>query len=340
MRSRGPSLLFTLGLGEEQVHWTRPHLLGLEGMSRDEILTVLDTAAIFREILDRPVKKVPTLRAVTVVNLFFEPSTRTRMSFELAEKRLSADTLSFSASTSSVKKGETLRDTARNIEAMKVDIVVIRHSAAGAPHFLARHLDASVVNAGDGAHEHPTQALLDIFTMRQHLGDLRGKRVTIVGDVLHSRVARSNVWGLTTLGAHVTLAGPSTFKPAEIERMGVRWTTDIQEAVADADVVNVLRIQRERQEGCFLPSLREYTRLFGIGAGRAAAMKPGALIMHPGPINRGVELSPDVADGGRSVILEQVTNGVAVRMAVLYLISCVRASARLEQAEVLAEVNA
>lgn len=321
------------------MHWTRKHLLGLEGVTRDEILTVLDTAAIFREILDRPVKKVPTLRGVTVVNLFFEASTRTRMSFELAEKRLSADTLNFSASTSSVKKGETLRDTARNIEAMKVDVVVIRHASPGAPHFLAEHLDASVINAGDGAHEHPTQALLDLFTMRERLGDLGGKRVTILGDIRHSRVALSNIWGLRALGADVTICGPATFMPAEAEGLGIRVTTELRDAIEGADVVNVLRIQQERQEGGFLPSLREYTNLFGIDADRLAQMKPDAFIMHPGPINRGVELSPDVADGDRSVILDQVTNGVAVRMAVIYLISRVRASEHAEEPGLLEEVG-
>ena len=317
------------------MRWTGRHLLGLEGTTREELLTILDTAAKFREILDRPVKKVPTLRGVTVANLFFEPSTRTRMSFELAEKRLSADTLSFSTSTSSVKKGETLRDTARNIEAMMVDMVVIRHSSPGAPHFLTQHLDASVINAGDGAHEHPTQALLDIFTMRERFGDLEGKLVTIVGDILHSRVAKSDIYGLRALGADVTLCGPTTFMPAEVERLGVKVTTDIEEATSDADVVNILRIQRERQEGGFLPSLREYTALFGIDAARVARMKPDVVIMHPGPINRGVELSPDVADSDRSVILEQVTNGVAVRMAIIYLISRVRAAERAEELELL-----
>ena len=321
------------------MHWTRKHLLGLEGVTRDEILTVLDTAAIFREILERPVKKVPTLRGITIANLFFEASTRTRMSFELAEKRLSADTLSFSASTSSVKKGETLRDTARNIEAMKVDMVVMRHGSPGAPHFLADHLDASIVNAGDGPHEHPTQALLDILTMREHVGDLKGKKVVIVGDVLHSRVARSDVWGLCAMGADVALVGPTTFMPSEIEKMGAVVSHDLEEATAGADIVNILRIQRERQDGGFLPSLREYTRLFGVTAERVARMRDDVVIMHPGPINRGVELAPDVADGERSVILEQVTNGVAVRMAVLYLLSRVRASERTEETELLAEVK-
>jgi len=321
------------------VHWTGKHLLGLEGVTRDEILTVLDTAAIFREILERPVKKVPTLRGVTIANLFFEASTRTRMSFELAEKRLSADTLSFSASTSSVKKGETLRDTARNIEAMKVDMVVMRHASPGAPHFLAEHLDASVINAGDGPHEHPTQALLDILTMRDKLGSLAGRRVAIIGDILHSRVARSDIWGLLALGAEVTVCGPSTLLPSEIERMGVRVAADLRDAIESADVVNVLRIQKERQDGSFLPSLREYTNLFGIDSSRLEQMRPDAFIMHPGPINRGVELAPDVADGDRSVILDQVTNGVAVRMAVIYLVSRVRASAQAEDASLLEEVR-
>jgi len=321
------------------VHWNRKHLLGLEGVTRDEILTVLDTAAIFREILDRPVKKVPTLRGVTIVNLFFEASTRTRMSFELAEKRLSADTLNFSASTSSVKKGETLRDTARNIEAMKVDMVVIRHGSPGAPHFLTHHLDASVINAGDGSHEHPTQALLDLFTLRERLGSLTGRRVTILGDIRHSRVALSNIWGLRALGAEITICGPTTFMPAAAERLGVRVTTDLRDGIQNADVVNILRIQRERQDGGFLPSLREYTKLFGIDAERLTWMRPDALIMHPGPINRGVELSPDVADGERSIILDQVTNGVAVRMAVIYLISRVRAAEHVDDAGLLEEVS-
>ncbi len=320
--------------------WTRKHLLGLEGIERDEVITILDTASKFREILDRPVKKVPTLRGITIVNLFFESSTRTRMSFELAEKRLSADVLNFSASTSSLKKGETLRDTARNIEAMKVDMVVMRHPSPGAPHFLANHIDGSIINAGDGPHEHPTQALLDLYTMREHVGDLEGKRVTIVGDILHSRVARSDIWGLNALGADVTLCGPSTFMPAEVERLGVTVTHDIEEATVNADIVNILRIQKERQSGGFLPSLREYSALFGINAARLKNMKPDVLIMHPGPINRGVEIAPDVADGDHSVILEQVTNGVAVRMAMLYLLSMVQASKRVEEADILAEVGA
>ena len=322
------------------MNWTRKHLLGLEGIERDEVITILDTTSKFREILDRPVKKVPTLRGITIVNLFFESSTRTRMSFELAEKRLSADVLNFSASTSSLKKGETLRDTARNIEAMKVDMVVMRHPSPGAPHFLANHIDGSIINAGDGPHEHPTQALLDLYTMREHVGDLQGKRVTIVGDILHSRVARSDIWGLKALGADVTLCGPSTFIPAEVERLGVTVTHDIKEATVNADIVNILRIQKERQSGGFLPSLREYSALFGINAARLKNMKPDVLIMHPGPINRGVEIAPDVADGDHSVILEQVTNGVAVRMAMLYLLSMVQASKRVEEPDILAEVGA
>ncbi len=320
--------------------WTRKHLLGLEGIGYDEVVTILDTTSRFREILDRSVKKVPTLRGITVVNLFFEASTRTRMSFELAEKRLSADVLNFSASSSSLKKGETLRDTARNIEAMKVDIVVMRHPSPGAPHFLTDHIDGSIINAGDGPHEHPTQALLDLFTMREHVADLRGKRVTIVGDILHSRVARSDIWGLKALGADVTLCGPNTFMPAEVEQLGVTVSHDIRDATVEADIVNILRIQRERQSGGFLPSLREYSALFGINAARLREMKPDVLIMHPGPINRGVEIAPDVADGDRSVILEQVTNGVAVRMAILYLLSMVRASKQVEEPDILAEVGA
>ena len=320
--------------------WTRKHLLGLEGIGYDEVVTILDTTSRFREILDRSVKKVPTLRGITVVNLFFEASTRTRMSFELAEKRLSADVLNFSASSSSLKKGETLRDTARNIEAMKVDMVVMRHPSPGAPHFLTNHIDGSIINAGDGPHEHPTQALLDLFTMREHVGDLKDKRVTIVGDILHSRVARSDIWGLKALGADVTLCGPSTFMPAEVGQLGVTVSHDIREATVEADIVNILRIQRERQSGGFIPSLREYSALFGINAARLREMKPDVLIMHPGPINRGVEITPGVADGDRSVILEQVTNGVAVRMAILYLLSMVRASKQVEEPDILAEVDA
>ncbi len=299
----------------------RKDLLGLEGIPADEIELILNTAESFKEVLKRKIPKVPTLRGKTAVNLFFEPSTRTRVSFELAQKRLSADSVSIVSTTSSATKGETLLDTARNLQAMNIDFLIVRHSAAGAPHFLAARLEASVVNAGDGAHEHPTQGLLDLFTMRERFGALEGLRVVIVGDVLHSRVARSNVFGLNTVGADVTLCGPRTFLPPEIESLGVTVETDVDSAVEGADVLMVLRIQKERQDGFFLPSLREYARLFGINRRRADRLKPGCLIMHPGPINRGVEIDPDVADGPRSVILDQVTNGVAVRMAVIYLLS-------------------
>jgi aspartate carbamoyltransferase catalytic subunit len=298
----------------------RKDLLGLEGMSAEEIRLILDTAEAFKEVSERPVKKVPALRGKTIVNLFFEPSTRTRASFELAEKRLSADSVNFSKSTSSVVKGESLRDTAENLQAMKIDLIVIRHSAPGAPHYLARVLEASVVNAGDGAHEHPTQGLLDIFTLREKLGDLEGKKITIVGDIAHSRVARSNIFGLVTLGAEVTVCGPPTMIPPGIERLGVRVETNLRRAVEDADAINVLRIQLERQKVNLFPSLREYSELYGIDSRKLAWTKPECIVMHPGPMNRGVEISQDVADGDRAVILEQVTNGVAVRMAVLYLL--------------------
>jgi len=303
------------------VKLARKDLLGLEGIPADEIELILNTAESFKEVLKRKIPKVPTLRGKTAVNLFFEPSTRTRVSFELAQKRLSADSVSITKTMSSATKGETLLDTARNLQAMNIDFLIVRHSAAGAPHFLAARLDASVVNAGDGAHEHPTQGLLDLFTMRERFGALEGLRVVIVGDVLHSRVARSNVFGLNTVGADVTLCGPRTFLPPEIESLGVTVETDVDRAAEGADVLMVLRIQKERQDGFFLPSLREYARLFGINRRRADRLKPGCLIMHPGPINRGVEIDPDVADGPRSVILDQVTNGVAVRMAVIYLLS-------------------
>lgn len=304
------------------VKWTKKHLLGIEELSREEILLILDQAVGFKEILARPIPKVPTLRGKTVVNMFCEPSTRTRSSFELAAKRLSADTLTVAAVTSSFKKGETLKDTARNIEAMKIDMIVIRHACSGAPHFLARCVDVSVINAGDGAHEHPTQALLDVFTIREKLGRIGGLKVSIIGDIAHSRVARSNIWALTKLGAKVTVCGPKTLMPAEIEKMGVKTTYDIVEAIKGADVLNVLRIQLERQEKALFPSIREYVREFGINTALLAAhAKKDVIIMHPGPINRGVELSQDVADSDYSVILDQVTNGVAIRMAVLYLLS-------------------
>jgi len=297
------------------------HLIGIEELSPEAILTVLDTARSFREILDRPIKKVPALRGVTICNAFFEPSTRTRVSFELAEKRLSADVVNFSASGSSVSKGETLRDTIQNIEAMKVDVVVMRHGASGAAAYLARNISARVVNAGDGQHEHPTQALLDLYTIREKLGRIAGLKVAIVGDVLHSRVARSNIWGLTKLGAEVRLVAPRTLLPAEVERMGAQLFTDLAAGVRDVDVIYVLRIQLERQSGGFVPSLREYATSFGLNRERARLAAPKALIMHPGPMNRGVEIQTDIADGPQSVILEQVANGVAVRMAVLYLVS-------------------
>ncbi|UCH82728.1 MAG: aspartate carbamoyltransferase catalytic subunit [Candidatus Latescibacterota bacterium] len=295
-------------------------LLGLDGVSADDINTILDTAKSFKEISHRRVKKVPALRGKTICNLFFEPSTRTRASFELAEKRLSADAVNISKSGSSVAKGETLRDTAENLQAMMIDVIVIRHSASGAPHFLASLLNASVINAGDGAHEHPTQGLLDIFTLREKFGDLKGKKITIIGDITHSRVARSNIYGLVTLGANVTVCGPPTLMPARVSELGVDVETNLRRAVTDADAVNVLRIQLERQKVNLFPSLAEYADVYGINSERLKWMKPDCLIMHPGPMNRGVEISQDVADGRQAVILEQVTNGVAIRMAVLYLL--------------------
>jgi aspartate carbamoyltransferase catalytic subunit len=303
------------------VKWTRKDLLGIEELSSEEIILILKTAESFKEVSARQIKKVPALRGQTVVNFFFEPSTRTRTSFELAAKRLSADILNISASTSSVVKGETLKDTAQNIEAMNVDIIVMRHASSGAPHMLARILKPSVINAGDGSHEHPTQALLDIFTIKGKKGKIEGLKVSIIGDITHSRVARSNIWGLTKLGAQVTVCGPSTLIPKEIERMGVQATYDIREAIEDADVLMALRLQLERQEKNLFPSIREYAIDFGLDREKLAHAKKDVLIMHPGPINRGVELTPEVADGPNSVILEQVTNGIAVRMAVMYLVS-------------------
>ncbi|RKX20887.1 MAG: aspartate carbamoyltransferase [Candidatus Zixiibacteriota bacterium] len=297
------------------------HLLGLEGLSADEINLYLDTAVTLKEILSRPIKKVPTLRHVTVLNLFYEPSTRTRISFELAEKRLSADSISFSKATSSMVKGETLLDTVWNIEAMKIDMIVIRHSSAGAPWFLAENCSSKVINAGDGSHEHPTQGLLDIFTLREKYGKIAGLRVVIVGDIKHSRVARSNIWGLKALGASVVVCGPSTLLPVEIEKMGVEVYTRIEEALEGADVVNVLRLQKERQSAGLLPSIREYSLRYCITKERLKYLNQDFTIMHPGPMNRGVEISSEVADGVCSVILPQVTNGVAIRMAVLYLLS-------------------
>jgi len=296
-------------------------LIGLEHLSREQILTILHTADAFRAVFDRPIRKVPIMRGKTVVNLFFEPSTRTRISFELAEKRLSADIVNFDAGSSSLKKGETLRDTAENIQAMKVDMIVMRHSSPGAAAYLGRILKASVINAGDGPHEHPTQGLLDIMTMRQRLGNLEGKKVTIIGDISHSRVARSNIYGLTKLGAEVTVCGPPTMVPGGIAKLGAKTELDLHKAVADADVLNILRIQLERQSQMVFPGNREYHLMYGVTSEVLRRTKDSCFVMHPGPMNRDVEISSDVADGPRSVILEQVTNGVAVRMAVIYLLS-------------------
>jgi aspartate carbamoyltransferase catalytic subunit len=295
-------------------------LLSIADLSRDEIYLVLDTADAMREIAERPIKKVPTLRGKTVVNLFYEPSTRTRTSFEIAEKRLSADTLHIAVAASSVLKGETLADTALNIEAMAPHMIVLRHPSSGAGDLLSRLCKSRIINAGDGMHEHPTQALLDAFTIREHKGHIEGLKVAIIGDLLHSRVLRSNILLLTMLGADVWACGPRTLVPLGLEQAGVTVTTSVDEAVADADVVMMLRIQQERMQGAFIPSLREYFNTFGLTAARVARAKPDAIVMHPGPMNRGVEIASDVADGPRSVILEQVANGVAVRMAVLYLL--------------------
>ena len=301
--------------------WTKKDLLSLYDLSREEILCILNTAEEFKKVSQRNLKKVPALRGRTIVNLFVEPSTRTRISFELAEQRLSADIINMNAETSSFRKGETLLDTLRNIQALQADIVVIRHSASGAPNFLSRELNVGVVNAGDGAHSHPTQALLDIFTIREKKGRVSGLNVSIVGDILHSRVARSNMWGLLKLGANVTIAGPATLVPREFEKIGVRVCRDLKDALRDADVINLLRIQHERQRAGFFPSTGEYAKVFGINSETMKYVKPDALIMHPGPVNRGVELDSAIADGPQSVILEQVTNGLAVRMAVLFLVA-------------------
>jgi aspartate carbamoyltransferase catalytic subunit len=296
-------------------------LLGLEPLSADQIRLILDTAEPFKEISERAIKKVPALRGQTIVNLFFESSTRTRISFEFAEKRLSADTVNVAASGSSVLKGETLVDTARNLEAMRIDMVVIRHSASGAAHFLAERIESNVINAGDGTHEHPTQGLLDLLTLRDHFGEIEGKRVCICGDVLHSRVARSNIWGLTKLGAEVAVCGPRSLLPNAIGDFGVTVFDRIEEAIEWADALNVLRLQLERMTSGYIPSSREYNRVFGVSRERLERAGRDILIMHPGPMNRGVEIDSDVADGPQSVILDQVTNGVAVRMAVLYLLA-------------------
>ena len=301
--------------------WHRKHLLDIESLTVEEITTVLDTARSFKAVGTRAIKKVPALRGKTVVNLVVEPSTRTRTSFELAATRLSADIVNFSTEASSFKKGETLKDTALNLQALNADFIIIRHSASGAPHFLSRVLNAHVINAGDGAHEHPTQAFLDCFTIREKKGKIAGLNVTILGDILYSRVARSDIWALTKLGAKVTLCGPATLVPKTFEQMGCRVTQVVDEAIRDADIINLLRIQHERQRKAMFPSIGEYTQLFGLNKARFAKLKPEALIMHPGPINRGVEIDSEIADCNRSVILEQVTNGLAVRMAVLFLVN-------------------
>jgi aspartate carbamoyltransferase catalytic subunit len=296
-------------------------LVGLEGLSGEQIRTILDTAEPFKEISERRIKKVPVLRGKTIVNLFMEPSTRTRISFEFAEKRLSADTVNIAASGSSVQKGETLVDTARNLEAMRIDMVVIRHWSSGAARFLAERIPSNVINAGDGSHEHPTQGLLDLLTIRDHLGTIEGLKVCIVGDILHSRVARSNIYGLLALGAEVAVCGPMTLLPTGIDALGVKVFRRIEEAIEWADVLNILRLQMERMQGGYVPSLREYNRYFGVSTARLERGPKDILILHPGPMNRGVEIDSDVADGPHSVILKQVTNGVAVRMAVLYLLA-------------------
>lgn len=303
------------------MNWTKKNLLAIEHLSADEINFIMDTAASFKEVSTRDIKKVPALRGKTIVLLFLEPSTRTRISFELAAKRLSADLINMSASTSSMLKGETLKDTVRNIEAMSVDLVIIRHSMAGAAHMLAENIQPGVINAGDGCHEHPTQALLDMFTIKEKKGSLKDLKIAIVGDISHSRVARSNIWGLTKAGAKVTVCGPPTYIPYRIEQMGVSVTYKLEEAITGADVVMALRIQSERQTRNLIPSLREYRKLFGITIKHLKLMSDDALILHPGPINRGIELDPEVADSPQSIILRQVTNGLAVRMAVLYLLS-------------------
>lgn len=299
---------------------TSRHLLGLQGVPKEDIQLILDTATTFREVLERPIKKVPTLQGKTIVNLFYENSTRTRISFELAQKRLSADTINFSTSTSSAKKGETFKDTVRNIEAMKVDMIVVRHESAGVPQYLTRISKANILNAGDGLHEHPTQGLLDMYSIREKTGSLEGLKVCIVGDVGHSRVALSNIFGLNSMGAKVSVCGPLTMIPVGIEKLGVKIYTDINKAIAENDVLNVLRIQLERKAGQVIPSTREYHNYYGITAERIEKNNKNILILHPGPINRGVEITSEVADGPYQVILDQVTNGVAVRMAVLYLL--------------------
>jgi aspartate carbamoyltransferase catalytic subunit len=302
-------------------HLSVKHLLGIKNITADDIRLILDTADDFKEVINRPIKKVPSLRDITVANVFFENSTRTRLSFELAQKRLSADVVNFSAANSSVKKGETLLDTVNNILSMKVDMIVMRHSSPGAPHFLSRHIKANIVNAGDGTHEHPTQALLDAYSIRERLGGLEGKKVVIIGDILHSRVALSNIFCLQKLGAEVMVCGPNTLLPRYIRELGVQVELDVDKALQWCDVANVLRIQMERQQARYFPSLREYSLYFGLTKERLQRLGKEIVIMHPGPINRGVEISSDVADAPNAIILDQVENGVAVRMAVLYLLA-------------------
>jgi len=308
---------------KKEFRWTKKDLLSVEELSKEEIELILQTAESFKEVSARDVKKVPALRGKTIANLFFESSTRTRTSFELAAKRLSADIINFSSQESSTSKGESLRDTAKNIEAMHVDTIVMRHSSSGSAEYLARSIKAGVVNAGDGIHEHPTQGLLDIFTIREKKKTLEGIRVCLVGDILHSRVARSNIWGLKKMGAKITVCGPPTLIPPKIEELGVEVSYDLDEAIQGQDVLNILRIQLERQTGAFFPSIREYAAEYGISKDRMRKAKKDVIIMHPGPINRGVELAAEVADGPQSVILDQVTNGVAVRMAALFLTTMV-----------------
>ncbi|NLC76539.1 MAG: aspartate carbamoyltransferase catalytic subunit [Clostridia bacterium] len=302
------------------MNWQRKDLLGLQDLTADEIKLILDTAGPMKEILFRPIKKVPVLRGKTIVTMFYEPSTRTRTSFELAGKYLSADTVNLAMSTSSVQKGESLKDTALTIEAMGADILIMRHEATGAPHFMAKTVSSRVINAGDGMHEHPTQALLDMFTIMEKKGSIEGLSVAILGDILHSRVARSNIWGLTKLGAKVKVVGPRTLLPEQFRQLGVETYYSVEEAIKDVDVINVLRLQRERQKKGLLPSMREYSRLYCLTRERLKLAKPDALVLHPGPMNRGIEIASDVADGLQAAIEEQVTNGVAVRMAILYLL--------------------
>ncbi len=302
------------------MHLKKKDILGIEDLSAEEINLIISTAESFREVSEREIKKVPTLRGKTIINLFYEPSTRTRTSFEIAAKRMSADAVNISTSASSVVKGETLKDTAKNLEAMRPDCIVIRHASSGAPQMLARHIKASVINAGDGSHEHPSQALLDILTVKEKKGGIEGLRLAIIGDIAHSRVARSNIHGFTRLGAFVTVCGPPTMMPHGIESLGCKATADMVEAIKDADVIMMLRIQAERQSESFFPCVREYSRLYGLDEEKLKRAKKDVLILHPGPVNRGVEISSSVADGPYSVILDQVSNGVAVRMALFYLL--------------------